>query len=434
MGGFMTHDVFISYEHTAKSIADNIAAILENEKIRCWYAPRDVIGDYATSIVNAIENSKIFIAVVSGVSSESVQVLNEIEIAYKKLSENSISIIPFKVDNKQLSRAMEYYIKRLHWIDAVNSTLEIAIADLCKKVKSILGINEVSENKKTKRAKSDYFVGIDETNRLGLQLQLLKKFDFDVYANMKNEYEYLNVLDLGSGTGKEIISKFECSPNLKSLVGIELDPSLVKKANDIYGSNSIRFFSYDVEDESFDNCLNTIINDMNIDSFNIINISMLLLHLKNPHKLLVKIRKFLSTDGKVVIRDIDDGLNIAFPDDDCDFDRIYDICAKNKTSGVRKNGRQIPIHLMRSGYQNITLVKSGLNTLNMSYDERELLFNIYIRLVFRDIIWMYQQYPNDEAIANDFHWFEDKYEDILEKFLSTEFFFSLGFMTFIATK
>ena len=37
------HDVFISYEHESKSIADNIVASLEASKIRCWYAPRDVI-------------------------------------------------------------------------------------------------------------------------------------------------------------------------------------------------------------------------------------------------------------------------------------------------------------------------------------------------------------------------------------------------------
>ena len=54
------NDVFISYVHESKSIADNICAYLENNKIRCWYAPRDVIGDYATSIVEAISNSKIF--------------------------------------------------------------------------------------------------------------------------------------------------------------------------------------------------------------------------------------------------------------------------------------------------------------------------------------------------------------------------------------
>ena len=126
------HDVFISYEHESKSIADNICSVLERNKIRCWYAPRDVIGDYATSIVDAISNTKIFVLILNENSSNSRHVLNEVEIAYK--IENNLTIIPFKVDNKTLSMAMEYYVKRLHWIDASDRSLDIAIDDLMKKI------------------------------------------------------------------------------------------------------------------------------------------------------------------------------------------------------------------------------------------------------------------------------------------------------------
>lgn len=137
----MKIDVFISYEHKSKSIADSIVSSFEKDKIRCWYAPRDVIGDYATSIVEAIESTSVFILILSGDSSNSPHVLNEVEMAYKKNIEQSqaITIIPFKVSNDELSRAMEYYIKRIHWIDATTNSLEAAITDLKKKVKRILG-------------------------------------------------------------------------------------------------------------------------------------------------------------------------------------------------------------------------------------------------------------------------------------------------------
>ncbi len=38
----MEHDVFISYAHEDKAIADAICAKLEENKIRCWIAPRDI--------------------------------------------------------------------------------------------------------------------------------------------------------------------------------------------------------------------------------------------------------------------------------------------------------------------------------------------------------------------------------------------------------
>ena len=36
------HDVFISYSSKNKNIADAIVADLEQNNIKCWYAPRDI--------------------------------------------------------------------------------------------------------------------------------------------------------------------------------------------------------------------------------------------------------------------------------------------------------------------------------------------------------------------------------------------------------
>ena len=44
----MEHDVFISYNTRMKNVADQIVSTLEANGIKCWYAPRDVMGDYAT--------------------------------------------------------------------------------------------------------------------------------------------------------------------------------------------------------------------------------------------------------------------------------------------------------------------------------------------------------------------------------------------------
>jgi len=109
------YDVFISYEHESKMIADKICANLEKNTIRCWYAPRDVIGDYASSIVSAINKSKIFIVILSSNSSRSPHVLNEIEIAYKLILDGKIQIIPFKVDNEgsiSITPVFLFYIKK----------------------------------------------------------------------------------------------------------------------------------------------------------------------------------------------------------------------------------------------------------------------------------------------------------------------------------
>ena len=57
----MDYDVFISY-HTksARHITEAVCNELEGRKIRCWYAPRNTMDEYASSIADVINNTKIF--------------------------------------------------------------------------------------------------------------------------------------------------------------------------------------------------------------------------------------------------------------------------------------------------------------------------------------------------------------------------------------
>ena len=57
----MAHDIFISYASKDKTVADAVCASLENRKIRCWIAPRDVLPGipYGEAIINGISQSRI---------------------------------------------------------------------------------------------------------------------------------------------------------------------------------------------------------------------------------------------------------------------------------------------------------------------------------------------------------------------------------------
>lgn len=102
------HDVFISYAHNDKPIADAICASLESEGIRCWIAPRDVTPgkDYASEIIDAIDSSRIMIMVFSSNSNNSTHVIKELDRAISKVE----SIIPFRIEDVPLSKSMIYYL------------------------------------------------------------------------------------------------------------------------------------------------------------------------------------------------------------------------------------------------------------------------------------------------------------------------------------
>jgi len=61
----MPHDVFISYSSIDKAVADAVCHLLEDRKIRCWIAPRDVPPGmpYARALVEAIGDAKAMVLI-----------------------------------------------------------------------------------------------------------------------------------------------------------------------------------------------------------------------------------------------------------------------------------------------------------------------------------------------------------------------------------
>jgi hypothetical protein len=118
----MTHDVFISYSTQNKLVADALVATLERRKIRCWIASRDILPgeDFSSAIIKAINNSRLFVLVFSKDSNDSPFCKNEVAAAFDR----GIIIIPFKIEDAQLSETMELYIGRKHWLDALTPPLE----------------------------------------------------------------------------------------------------------------------------------------------------------------------------------------------------------------------------------------------------------------------------------------------------------------------
>lgn len=131
----MAHDIFISYSHTDKTIADAICAHLEGEGLRCWYAPRDIVpgADWADSIIQAIGSTKAMVLIFTNDSNVSQQVLREVSNAVSA----GVPIVPFRLTEEEPIAGMKYYLSTVHWLDAMNTKREEAIAQLgvlCKAI------------------------------------------------------------------------------------------------------------------------------------------------------------------------------------------------------------------------------------------------------------------------------------------------------------
>jgi hypothetical protein len=139
-----SHDVFISYSAEDKPIADAVCATLEARKIRCWIAPRDILPGkiYAQSILEAINNSKVFVLIFSSYSNRSPHVMREVENAVSA----GLSIINFRIEDIVPTSEMKYYLGPIHWLDAITKPIETHIVKLSDTIDYILKQKDGNKN------------------------------------------------------------------------------------------------------------------------------------------------------------------------------------------------------------------------------------------------------------------------------------------------
>ena len=118
----MPHEVFVSYAHTDKSIADAACALLEQQGIRCWVAPRDIEpgADWGAAVITAIKSCRAVVLVFSAAANTSPQILREVERAVHL----GIPVIPVRLEDVMPEGALEYHLGTVHWLDAMNPPLE----------------------------------------------------------------------------------------------------------------------------------------------------------------------------------------------------------------------------------------------------------------------------------------------------------------------
>lgn len=118
----MKRIVFISHSSADRAIAERACAYLEQNGVACWMAPRDVMPgkNYGAAIVDAIDECRVFVLILSSHSNKSRQVVREVERA---ASSDSV-ILPFRIEDVQPSRDIAFYVSAAHWLDAAKHPVD----------------------------------------------------------------------------------------------------------------------------------------------------------------------------------------------------------------------------------------------------------------------------------------------------------------------
>jgi len=134
-------DVFISYRATEANEAYWVKSVLEMYGISCWIAPNCISGgsDYAHEIPNAINNSKIFVLMLSRKAQNSQWVKKELSTAikYEKI------VMPFMIENFNLNKEFNFFLSNVQRYEAyVNKTQ--MIYNMVNEINRILGKDEIT--------------------------------------------------------------------------------------------------------------------------------------------------------------------------------------------------------------------------------------------------------------------------------------------------
>lgn len=300
-------------------------------------------------------------------------------------------------------------------------------------------VEEVMRNRQAeelaRRKNNDYsFDDKREAKRLKKQTDLFHKYDKPIYDRLFEGRENCVVLDVGCNNGNNVVACIGSRSEVSFIVGVDKVESVIYKANELYKAPQYAFSCMDCSAADFREKLQALMNAQNIKSFDIIHISMLLLHLQNPGMTLSVLREFLSDNGCLFIRDIDDSLKLAYPDNHGRFERAFSICNMDCNSGYRTGGREIYSLLVQAGYHNVFLQRKGLDTIGMSPVDKDDFFNVCFSYIAEDLKYLTKLEPDNMCWNENSDWFEENYNAMDDEFSSSDFFFQAGFMVYTAKK
>ncbi len=426
--------IFISHPSNARSICVELSKVLEPSGIKIWYSERDIPETqyYGDLLTEKIKESSLFVLLVNTAANASTHVKREVTIAdkYKK------TILIAQLDYSEDAHFIEYVKSTSQYLTLCGLNKVLAAQQLAKSISLVYGMDNmgtaVPDPAERRSNELDFFGDEGERKRLKSQHSFVYEFAKDHYDEFISSVNHAAFLDVGCSTAEQAMMFCNGRKEIDCFVGIDREQAALDRAAELFPQ--AHFVRCDFESGELDETLCDTEEKLGIEGFDIINLSMVLLYIKEPVEFLDVLSKHLNPGGRFIIIDIDDGFNIAYPDPKEIFGRAVEICSVSKYSGCRTNGRQICKMLSEIEMSCIQLHKSGISTVGMKRDRREEFFDIYFWFVLDDMRKMAAENPGEQLYASYLEELERNYKTMKRDFKNKEFFFNIGFMLYSAIK
>ena len=424
------YDYFISYNKNDLRYARKIATLVKSVGLKCWWQNEDSKQEYANEIKSALHSSCAFVVLLSPSSAQSEWVGKEILNAIRHYSHGTLKILPIVCEELNKSDYDYFYqiLGNFNWLflSKYSSDKEL-IHDITSQVG--LRIKDKSSNS-TYSAEAE-----NEQERLRKQNNLYNLYAKTALDDIFSKTTVQAVIDVGCSDCYNITSRLN-GRSYSHLLCVDKEADKINEAERKYGENKrIEFICHDITKKSFADRLQSYLQEHNLTGFDLIHISAVLLHIKNPLNVLKTLYEKLNDGGYIIVQDEDDGYSIAY-DEDTDeptfFDDCFYIWEHSKESGDRKMGRKLPILLKKAGYSDIEMKSSIIASTDFGGAYKEDLWDIY----FNPVYWVVENedyFDRADAFEKCIE-YEKKHDKMKNRYLKGSIYLSLGVPVFIAKK
>ena len=245
--------------------------------------------------------------------------------------------------------------------------------------------SELNADLSVTRIKNTYDV-FDETEvqRLAFQRNLFRRSDLYHLSKLIATESNRSLVDVGCNDGMLMQDRLRGLQGISYVLGIDSNKERIDRNVARIDNGICDYACINAESSDFAEQMKALYGG-EIVEFDIAFCSMVLLHTQDPLSVLQNLRYILKEGGKVFIRDIDDGLSVAYPDDNNVFPKILDLSNRAPATGFRHSGRQLSYLLAQAGYRNIRTYIENISTIGKSAQELDLLYSINFDFIPGDV-------------------------------------------------
>ena len=264
-----------------------------------------------------------------------------------------------------------------------------------------------------------------EIERLNAQEELLWKAQLPFYSGFLNG-EDMMILDIGCSDGYKTVKEFD-RDNVRKVLALDSAPEAVSKAKANCGNEKFCFEMGNVEDADFEDRLIDLMKKYDIEAFDVVHLSLVVLHLKDPVRVLSILKKYIGKGGRIVIVEADDDKAALSPDDY--YLRKYNSLLKiDPYMGNRECASNMYIWLNKAGYCSIHdtyVYAQGKDTAT-----KKAMFDIYFSSLPVDFEDLCIDDPSNEDYRMAKDWLDENIDNIYEYLLQEKTVFSFGVSIF----